>query len=86
MAVGGWSHVHLIATLWSNLTCKFARFQAELKFPSWTECGKSYYNPLDGRDGMRGEGKGGGGPCSTISGLGIESATSDSGTDSIFLT
>ena len=22
-------------------TCKIARFQAELKFPSWTECGNS---------------------------------------------
>ena len=22
-------------------TCKIARFQAGLKFPSWTECGKS---------------------------------------------
>ena len=22
-------------------TCKIARFQAELKFPSWTECGKN---------------------------------------------
>ena len=22
-------------------TCKIARFQAELKFPSWTECGKT---------------------------------------------
>ena len=24
-------------------TCKIARFQAELKFPSWTECGKKAY-------------------------------------------
>ena len=23
-------------------TCKFARFQAELKFPSWTECGNEF--------------------------------------------
>ena len=22
-------------------TCKIARFQAKLKFPSWTECGKN---------------------------------------------
>ena len=32
--------VHFITTLWSNL--HLARFQAKLKFPSWTECGNNW--------------------------------------------
>ena len=27
-------------------TCKIARFQAELKFPSWTECGNTSGFPI----------------------------------------
>ena len=40
VVVGGWvANTYIVMPL-RGPTCKIARFQAELKFPSWTECGK----------------------------------------------
>ena len=50
--VAGRSHVHFIATLWSNLQ-KCARFQAKLKFPSWTECGNTKHVLFDKKNKRR---------------------------------
>ena len=37
--VGGWvANTYIVMPL-RGPTCKIARFQAELEFPSWTECG-----------------------------------------------
>ena len=40
--VGGWwvANTYIVMPL-RGPTCKIARFQAELKFPSWTECGNN---------------------------------------------
>ena len=45
--MGGWvgGFRYIIKPL-RGPTCKLARFQAELKFPSWAECGKmSEFDP-----------------------------------------
>ena len=37
---GGWLQVIIMPL--RGPTCKIARFQAELKIPSWTECGNNH--------------------------------------------
>ena len=39
MGVGWVANTYIVMPL-RGPNCKIARFQAELKFPSWTECGK----------------------------------------------